>query len=190
MYKRQLNDADADEDEDEAPCNGGHDDAERILSCIKQFSASEWLGCTSDGRYECHCSNDDGVNYCCGSQNQAEAIAIWEQCLGEGGSSTTTGTNCRSDICTDIGNDCCAPGGEARGCSIAGYEVQADWVGSSGWGDCVGTHGQESVYQCCGDFDVTCSLVINDHITGVYVCLLYTSPSPRDRLLSRMPSSA
>ena len=24
----------------------------------------------------------------------------------------------------------------------------------------------------------------------VYVCLLYTSPSPRDRLLSRMPSSA
>ena len=27
-------------------------------------------------------------------------------------------------------------------------------------------------------------------ITRVYVCLLYTSPSPRDGLLSRMPSSA
>ena len=25
---------------------------------------------------------------------------------------------------------------------------------------------------------------------GAYVCLLYTSPSPRDGLLSRMPSSA
>ena len=25
---------------------------------------------------------------------------------------------------------------------------------------------------------------------GVYACLLYTSPSPRDGLLSRMPSSA
>ena len=25
---------------------------------------------------------------------------------------------------------------------------------------------------------------------GIGVCLLYTSPSPRDRLLSRMPSSA
>ena len=25
---------------------------------------------------------------------------------------------------------------------------------------------------------------------GVYICLLYTSPSPRDGLLSRMPSSA
>ena len=36
------------------------------------------------------------------------------------------------------------------------------------------------------------SLDINtDTITGVnYTCLLYTSPSPRDGLLSRMPSSA
>ena len=58
-------------------------------------------------------------------------------------------TGCRSDICTDIGNDCCAPGGEARGCSLAGYEVQDDWVGSSGWSDCVGSYGQQSVYQCC-----------------------------------------
>ena len=30
-------------------------------------------------------------------------------------------------------------------------------------------------------------LVRRDHI---YICLLYTSPSPRDGLLSRMPSSA
>ena len=58
---------------------------------------------------------------------------------------------CRSDICTDIGNDCCAPGGESRGCSIAGYEVQADWVGSCFVGaECVGSStGQESAYQCC-----------------------------------------
>ena len=26
--------------------------------------------------------------------------------------------------------------------------------------------------------------------TGAYICLLYTSPSPRDRTRSRMPSSA
>ena len=63
-------------------------------------------------------------------------------------------TGCRSDICTDIGNDCCAPGGEARGCSLAGYEVEDDWVGSSGWSDCVGSYGQQSVYQCCSN-DVT-----------------------------------
>ena len=28
------------------------------------------------------------------------------------------------------------------------------------------------------------------NMVQVYICLLYTSPSPRDRLLSRMPSSA
>ena len=30
----------------------------------------------------------------------------------------------------------------------------------------------------------------NDVLTKGYICLLYTSPSPRDGLLSRMPSSA
>ena len=30
----------------------------------------------------------------------------------------------------------------------------------------------------------------NDGYTGLRFCLLYTSPSPRDGLLSRMPSSA
>ena len=31
----------------------------------------------------------------------------------------------------------------------------------------------------------------NDHVVGLFsTCLLYTSPSPRDGLLSRMPSSA
>ena len=34
------------------------------------------------------------------------------------------------------------------------------------------------------------SSVISNLISKVYACLLYTSPSPRDRLLSRMPSSA
>ena len=28
------------------------------------------------------------------------------------------------------------------------------------------------------------------HFTDFYICLLYTSPSPRDRTRSRMPSSA
>ena len=28
------------------------------------------------------------------------------------------------------------------------------------------------------------------HVRGAYTCLLYTSPSPRDATLSRMPSSA
>ena len=37
------------------------------------------------------------------------------------------------------------------------------------------------------DLNVTTGKIANDAITG---CLLYTSPSPRDGLLSRMPSSA
>ena len=32
--------------------------------------------------------------------------------------------------------------------------------------------------------------VSDSDITGKWACLLYTSPSPRDGLLSRMPSSA
>ena len=34
------------------------------------------------------------------------------------------------------------------------------------------------------------TIVIEDPIHGPKSCLLYTSPSPRDGLLSRMPSSA
>ena len=36
--------------------------------------------------------------------------------------------------------------------------------------------------------DVAVMLIANTIATGA--CLLYTSPSPRDRVLSRMPSSA
>ena len=35
-----------------------------------------------------------------------------------------------------------------------------------------------------------CSKCINGYAPAVYSCLLYTSPSPRDATLSRMPSSA
>ena len=33
-------------------------------------------------------------------------------------------------------------------------------------------------------------VLINSNPATIMTCLLYTSPSPRDRLLSRMPSSA
>ena len=47
----------------------------------------------------------------------------------------------------------------------------------------VGVHNSESVYFTNPDNEI-CG------IAGVYTCLLYTSPSPRDRYGSRMPSSA
>ena len=67
-------------------CNRDSAAAERILRCIKKFSAAEWKkGCTTDDRkFECGCTNDQGLNYCCGSADQAEAIEIWSQCLAVG----------------------------------------------------------------------------------------------------------
>ena len=115
------------------------------------------IGTRDGGMCNKHSSFYGGVHAdecCCGdwcnTNVQQEWKRIYACCDGEGGSSTTTtGTNCRSDICTDYAEDCCAPGDEPRGCSLAGYEVQDDWVGSSGWPSCVSTYGQESVYQCC-----------------------------------------
>jgi flavoprotein len=49
--------------------------------------------------------------------------------------------NCRTDICTDVGGDCCAPDAEARGCSIEGYTAVPDKAGTSGDGECVSTYG-------------------------------------------------
>src|SRR5665647_3297880 len=40
------------------------------------------------------------------------------------------------------------------------------------------------------DPDLVFSLAVEDGDHGSFCCLLYTSPSPRDGLLSRMPSSA
>jgi len=57
------------------------------------------------------------------------------------------GETCRSDICTDYANDCCAPGGRPRGCRAAGYEVRTG--GTSLWEPCLDYHGQEAIYQCC-----------------------------------------
>ena len=34
---------------------------------------------------------------------------------------------------------------------MAGYEVESDPYGASGWGPCVSTYGQQSVYQCCSE---------------------------------------
>ena len=38
--------------------------------------------------------------------------------------------------------------------------------------------------------DISLDLVSDDNLANIIICLLYTSPSPRDATLSRMPSSA
>ena len=51
----------------------------------------------------------------------------------------------------------------------------------------IAKHGNRALSSKCGSADVLASLGVN---VDMQVCLLYTSPSPRDTLLSRMPSSA
>ena len=51
------------------------------------------------------------------------------------------------------------------------------------------THRHKHKNQLCGD-EMEISLIVKDEVVKDMACLLYTSPSPRDRLLSRMPSSA
>ena len=52
-----------------------------------------------------------------------------------------------------------------------------------------------SLAMCCypGDKDLSTSHFggfLDDSLVGIVSCLLYTSPSPRDKRQSRMPSSA
>ena len=50
---------------------------------------------------------------------------------------------CRSDICGDLSDDCCAPGDEERVCTVDGYFVAPG--GESSWDGC----DDDGVYQCC-----------------------------------------
>ena len=52
-------------------------------------------------------------------------------------------------------------------------------------------HTAESIQQIISEIDYADNVLLfaAADITGMY-CLLYTSPSPRDRTRSRMPSSA
>ena len=49
---------------------------------------------------------------------------------------------------------------------------------------------QIETFSVPGAFELTYTATLLSEATQPYDCLLYTSPSPRDGLLSRMPSSA
>ena len=52
------------------------------------------------------------------------------------------------------------------------------------------TGGEMTEAMLSGDIDISYSQGLTPFVNAVNACLLYTSPSPRDRSLSRMPSSA
>lgn len=56
---------------------------------------------------------------------------------------------CRTDICVDNADDCCAPYDESRGCSEAGYVAVPG--GPSQHAPCLSDYGADATYQCCPD---------------------------------------
>ena len=48
----------------------------------------------------------------------------------------------------------------------------------------------QSVYDSDSEFANSLKIVVDKKLQEGFSCLLYTSPSPRDATLSRMPSSA
>ena len=72
----------------------------------------------------------------------------------------------------------------------AGELAEKDFVASNkitGWGVAINPDKHKDPY--CHDFIGTIPVDLKS-IREPWRCLLYTSPSPRDGLLSRMPSSA
>ena len=60
----------------------------------------------------------------------------------------------------------------------------AEWINACGVNDV----DEEDVIRF--DHGTRTYIIVRDHEDNYYCCLLYTSPSPRDRTRSRMPSSA
>ena len=57
---------------------------------------------------------------------------------------------CRTDICGDLGGDCCAPWGEGRSCTEPGYEEAPGGVSTvATCSDDFAGDGFDPVYQCC-----------------------------------------
>ena len=86
---------------------------------------------------------------------------------------TITGTNDTPDITVDAGND---QGTVTEDASTSAEGAPADQVNTLTLSGSYAT--DDTVTATVNNVDIT------------YTCLLYTSPSPRDATLSRMPSSA
>ena len=89
-------------------------------------------------------------------------------------------------------------GPESTITEFGAVKVRGGEILGEGWhADFGGPHAEVNAIAACGDTDLTgatmyVSLEPCCHTgkTGPCTCLLYTSPSPRDRTRSRMPSSA
>ena len=75
--------------------------------------------------------------------------------------------------------------GAANAMAIAGPAALADGVYTASAGNMA-----QGLAWSARQLGVRCRVVVPETAPQTKICLLYTSPSPRDGLLSRMPSSA
>ena len=93
----------------------------------------------------------------------------------------------QNDI-SGIDADC----GGSMACATCHVYVKEDWFNKVN----PKTEGEDDMldqaYEPKSNSRLSCQLIVSDELDGLVVnlCLLYTSPSPRDRTRSRMPSSA
>ena len=73
---------------------------------------------------------------------------------------------------------------------MTAYRIRAYMGGSSIDQVVEATDEKQAILKLSEQVDQGNVEIINDGFTGNKSCLLYTSPSPRDRQKSRMPSSA
>ena len=69
-------------------------------------------------------------------------------------------------------------------------DARGIYTGAIGWFDAPATDSGRTVGDFCLSVPIRTLALDAPNASGIRICLLYTSPSPRDGLLSRMPSSA
>ena len=82
--------------------------------------------------------------------------------------------------------------GGGMSCATCHVYVKEDWYDKLPKKEMGEDDMLDQAYEPTSKSRLSCQIMVSDDLDGlsVYICLLYTSPSPRDGLLSRMPSCA
>ena len=129
---------------------GGSTTLEECAAAVKDLNGKD--GCIGSHFFfeyagYCNCPKDNctltAENMNAGGSGQLYSVEEGD-CEQSGSNEYQYNDGCRSDICIDYYNDCCAPFGEPRGCALPGYTVYEGGTSSS-----CGLFGSDAVYQCC-----------------------------------------
>eukprot|EP00656_Telonema_subtile_P015387 TRINITY_DN18049_c0_g1_i1.p1 TRINITY_DN18049_c0_g1~~TRINITY_DN18049_c0_g1_i1.p1 ORF type:complete len:356 (+),score=35.21 TRINITY_DN18049_c0_g1_i1:85-1152(+) len=163
----------------------------KSASCQKKNCTGTATGCPS----QCYIAGNDCLPACgdfpitgvCKTNSYCSWITPTSTCARK--CSTYTAAQCTVSTCFPVESTCldqCNTVTTALGCSALSLGCMWDGGSSQCVKKCEYKYTQAS--ECASD--PMCSVVGNGCVTKTCTCLLYTSPSPRDRTRSRMPSSA